>query len=80
MNSKEKRIRKVKRNIVLTAIVLGILEIAVIFLVIYTKRWDLLWTPLIFIGLFAVAFYLDKNKIKLILEENQEVEAAEEEK
>ena len=39
----------------------------------------MLWAPFLFLGIFLFSYYMDKNKIKLIKEE-EETPVAEEEK
>ena len=79
MEAKEKRIKKVKRDIIISAVVLFLIEALIIFFVFYYKKWFMLWAPFLFLGIFLFSYYMDKNKIKLIKEE-EETPVAEEEK
>lgn len=79
MEVKDKRIKKVKRDIIISAVVLFIIEALIIFFVFYYKKWFMLWAPFLFLGIFLFSYYMDKNKIKLIKEE-EETPVAEEEK
>jgi hypothetical protein len=80
MDSKEKRIKKVKRDIILTCVFLGIIEIAVLFFLFYKKAYTMLWAPFVFLGVLAFALYMDFNKIKLIKEEKEEIKEEPKEK
>ena len=79
MEVKDKRIKKVKRDIIISAVVLFIIEALIIFFVFYYKKWFMLWAPFLFLGIFLFSYYMDKNKIKLIKEE-EETPVADEEK
>ena len=79
MEAKEKRIKKVKRDMIISAVVLFLIEALIIFFVFYYKKWFMLWAPFLFLGIFLFSYYMDKNKIKLIKEE-EETPVAEEEK
>ena len=58
---------------------LFIIEALIIFFVFYYKKWFMLWAPFLFLGIFLFSYYMDKNKIKLIKEE-EETPVADEEK
>lgn len=78
MEVKDKRIKKVKRDIIISAVVLFIIEALIIFFVFYYKKWFMLWAPFLFLGIFLFSYYMDKNKIKLIKEEEETLVADEE--
>ncbi|MCR5231070.1 MAG: hypothetical protein K6B64_00315 [Acholeplasmatales bacterium] len=69
---KEKKIKKLKRNLIVTIVAISVLVVVVLFFIFFYQAYNMLWTPLIFLGIMAVAIVFDKSKIKEIEEDNED--------
>ncbi len=65
------KIKKIKRNLIISIIILSIAFVAVLFFVIFYQAYNMLWTPFIFIIFMVVAILIDRSKIKEIESEDE---------
>lgn len=60
---------QIRRNIFLTTIVIGLIEVLLVTLIFVKQAYYLFWTPVIFIIVYAFALFMDLGKLKDLEEE-----------
>lgn len=60
---------QIRRNIFLTTIVIGLIEVLLVTLIFVKQAYYLFWTPVIFIIVYAFALFMDLGKLKDLDEE-----------
>lgn len=68
----DERIKKIKRELIITIVLVAILIAVVIFFIIWQQAWHMLFAPFVFAILLTAAIIIDRKKIKAIEAENQE--------